>query len=228
MKIVLMILLALVFIGCSKSTPTQLETNEPDPQAEPTPQAGPTLETNELPILAIWIESIGRGNRNGGLIAAIWSNGRIVWSTDANEGDLLYHESKIETEEIEALVAELTDARIFEKEEFRKPHYGPDSSYTVINLRRGDESNTITSWHDQAEARSDSVVGTSHGLTILGNQTRDELLAGEPKEYLEFREVWKRIRDTVNNAIPPEGLPVTQPIRTRSNMRDRIWSPTAE
>ena len=215
----------LTLIGCSGKTPPTVQ----ETVVETASFGDQEMLDPSLPFLAIWVENWGWGAGRTGLIAAIWDDGRIVWSSDSITGGPPYKEAKIDTDGVAAMVSQLAESGTLSKEEFQNAHFGPDSTFTVINMRHNDAMFSLASWHDIAEAGSETVVGASYGLTTTGGKSREEFLKDEPEEYLEFRDVWQRIRDTVSGSLPDDGIPVTASIKTADKeLGQRDWPPNSE
>lgn len=80
--------------------------------------------------------------------------------------------------------------------ENQRIHYGPDASFTQIELVRGSERIVVGSWHT-AERASPQLFASHSGLVSLGDRTRAEALAAEPKAYRRLRASFDAIMEAV-------------------------------
>ena len=80
--------------------------------------------------------------------------------------------------------------------EDQRTHYGPDSSFTQIELVRGTDRIVVGSWHP-VEQTSPQLFASDTGLESLGSRTRAEALAAEPESYRRFRSSFDAIVDAV-------------------------------
>ena len=71
-------------------------------------------------------------------------------------------------------------------------NYGPDSSFTQIELRHKGEKLLVGSWHT-VEAQNPKIVATAHGLTALEGRKKADVLAEQPAKYRRFREAFDAI-----------------------------------
>lgn len=80
----------------------------------------------------------------------------------------------------------------------QRVHYGPDASFTQIELVRGAERIVVGSWHT-TERTSPRLFASHSGLESLGDRTRAEALAAEPEDYRRFRASFDAILQAVTS-----------------------------
>ncbi len=80
--------------------------------------------------------------------------------------------------------------------EDQRGYYGPDASFTQLELVRGSEWIVVGSWHTM-ERTSPQLFASHLGLESLGDRTRAEALAAEPEGYRRFRASFDAIMDAV-------------------------------
>lgn len=82
----------------------------------------------------------------------------------------------------------------------------PDASHITIVAQLDGQRLEASSCHTIFEA-NEKVVARSFGITALDGQTREEALAEEPKDFLEFRRLWEEALDmsikSVNQTFQP-------------------------
>jgi hypothetical protein len=94
----------------------------------------------------------------------------------------------------------------FERKSLNDPQYGPDSSYLTILAKHDGEVLEMTSWHELFEQEG-RLVTTATGSRAPGDETKWEVLAKEPADYLVYRLVWSELRREVQTLVPHEGEP---------------------
>lgn len=80
--------------------------------------------------------------------------------------------------------------------EDQRAYFGPDASFTEIELVRGSDSIVVSSWHT-LERTSPKLFASHLGLEALGDRTRAEALAAEPEAYRRFRASFDAIMEAV-------------------------------
>ena len=135
------------------------------------------------------------------LNAAVWRDGRIVWREDDN---LL--QSRIEVKQIDALLQRLNDEGAFGDGSTYEGHFGPDSSFRVLEVNLPDRQLKLASWHEGRETIP-NLVATAEGIVPLDGRDRDAVLAAQPPEYQRFRRIWSEIRSTLDSWKPADGEP---------------------
>jgi hypothetical protein len=160
------------------------------------------------PVIAIYTESFRRVTTNAGpqIIAALWADGRIVWSATATYGGPPYREGKFPTEKLTKLLDRLAIRDAFTDKALARAWFGPDAAYTTIVIRQGQRRLEMRSWHELAE-RGTNLVALASGITLLRGRNRENLLQSEPPEYRRFRETWSEVRRAVSELIPETGEP---------------------
>jgi hypothetical protein len=157
------------------------------------------------PAIVLEVDGFGKGAEHG-VIVAVWPDGVIVWSGDQEKGGPPYRTGAVDAAKLRDFLARLEKDGVFKKDADFLVHLGPDSDFHSILLRSGKKSVALRSWHELFEANPKLVV-TSHGVTSLDGQKRDDLLRADKKEYQEFRKLWGEIRSFTKELIPKEGKP---------------------
>ena len=152
----------------------------------------------------------GAAARDSGLIAAIWGDGRVVWSRDQQRGGPPYFSARIEPPQVQALLDRFDGERVFDARSFRHSWLGPGSSFITIWLQSGTKHTQLQSWHEGFETQPD-LVALSTGITSLKGRSRGEALRSDTEEYQRFRQVWAELRATVAALVPKNGDAYTGP-----------------
>jgi hypothetical protein len=165
-------------------------------------------DTN-LPVIAIYTSDWGLGSTNSGprVIAALWTDGRVVWSSASPiEGGLSYKQGRVSREKLGTLLDDLEHKGVFTNKTLAQAHFGPDSRFTTIAISDGRRRLKMQSWHELYEQNT-NVVASAHGLESLGGRNRERVLESQPAEYRRFRNTWSEIRQAVTALIPKTGEP---------------------
>ena len=166
------------------------------------------------PAVTIYTESSGiriiapgaPPEENPRLVLAVWGNGWMVWSKHGIDGGKPYLTGQTDAKNIEGLVQELIRRKAFEDKAINTSYFGPDSSYSVIEIRFGGRRLKMESWHELYE-QNPLTVALSTGLTDIEGTTRENRLAAEPASYKRFRATWALIRKTTTAWIPKDAQP---------------------
>lgn len=140
------------------------------------------------------------------VILAAWEDGQIIWSEHAIRGGPPYRTGRFDPKSLTQLTGDLGKQGAFEKQELTRPHYGPDSSYTVIRIVSGRQRLELRSWHELCE-QNPKLIATAGGITALDGRDRDEVLRSQPVEYREYRSIWSGIRTATKSWIPRDSKP---------------------
>lgn len=163
--------------------------------------------TNAESVLAIYCDSVGEaGDAEPAIIFAAWPDGQIVWSDDRLHGGPPYREAQIKPNKVISLLARLEKDGLFADEKLKHARFGPDSSFTALLIKRGDEQIEMRSWHELFEA-SGKLIATNHGVAALEGRRRLDVLRKEPADYLYFRFVWSETRGRLVDLVPNDGKP---------------------
>ena len=147
----------------------------------------------------------GEGTRYP-VIAALWRDGRIVWSEARIKGGPPYRQGRFPREKLDSLLDTLEREQVFSDAGQLRRSFGPDSDYTVIAIDDGRRRVRLESWHELFEQNT-NLVATAGGVGALNGQKREEVLREQPESYRRFRETWSEIRHTVDALIPKTGKP---------------------
>ncbi|MEO8597316.1 MAG: hypothetical protein ABI759_28615 [Candidatus Solibacter sp.] len=141
--------------------------------------------------------SICRGHA---LIIQIMRSGRIEWM-QRDGGRRL---GSVDPERVATFIEQLRSRELPGGKWVGQRYTGPDAEATGILVRDGDENIVdVASWHDNFEEDS-RLVATATGIVPLDGRTRDEVLAGQPQAYREFRQRWDRVMGLIRELVPPE------------------------
>jgi hypothetical protein len=171
-------------------------------------QRGSRPITEAETCLAVHVDDWGLFSRSpfSKLIVAIWGDGKIVWSKDNIKGGSPYFTGKVSPEQIEALISTITKESVFRDKDLRRAYFGPDSMFTVIEVRAGRHVLKMASWHEMEEAGGD-MVATSSGVEPLNGKTVESVLNQEPKKYQKYRRIWTGLRQRISALVPAGGTP---------------------
>ena len=140
------------------------------------------------------------------LIVGVWSDGTVIWSDDRSKGGKPYYIGRIPAELVAKLLASLKAVGLFELPD--APHFGPDSSYTVIAAQTPDgRRQQLGSWHDPP---------TTRPLLVIGDRGMGVVPPGEPRPkpspaYAHFLEVWAESRRLIESVVPEaHGQPMNE------------------
>jgi hypothetical protein len=150
------------------------------------------------------------------VVAALWNDGKIVWSESRLRGGPPYRQGQFTREKMDALLGSLEAQGAFTNATLRRPWFGPDSQTTRIVIDDGRRRLKLESWHELFEQNT-NLVATAQGITSLNGRERDAVLAGQPEEYRHFRKTWSEVRDAVASLIPPKGEPCDGPVLAPKN-----------
>jgi hypothetical protein len=157
----------------------------------------------DAPIIAVWREGGNSPLKSSGpyLIAAMWPDGRSIWSEDKVLGGAPYYQGWVSPVVLSKTLRGFEADKAFSAPNMRRDYLGPDAIYTVIYLALPGHAFYRSSWHEISEL-DPTIVATSSGLAPLNGKTRDEVLAGDTQDYLNYRALWKRIREKVSSLLP--------------------------
>jgi hypothetical protein len=140
------------------------------------------------------------------IVAALWDDGRIVWSESGIQGGPPLQQGRFAREQLNALLGSLEAQGAFTNAALRRPWFGPDSKTTRIVINDGRRRLRMESWHELFETSTNLVV-TAQGVTSLDGRNRDAVHREQPAEYRHFIKTWSEVRDAVTDLIPQKGEP---------------------
>lgn len=140
------------------------------------------------------------------VIAAVWRDGRIIWSEARLKGGPPYRQGGFSREKLDSLLDTLERKQVFSDAGQLRRSFGPDSDYTVIAIDDGRRRVRLESWHELFEQNT-NLVATASGVTGLNGAKREEVLRSQPESYRRFRDTWSEIRRAVEGLIPKTGEP---------------------
>ncbi len=159
----------------------------------------------EQPAVIVWYENWGLGAKTiePQILVAIWTNGRVMWSTNTVYGGAPYFEAKVDPAKSLEFLNSCRNRGYFGAKYIRN-YFGPDSWFTGIYLTSGTNSFVTRSWHEVAEMNP-KTVAASYGLRRLGGQNRDDFLKKDTPEYQEYRAMWTDVRKMIGDLLPCQG-----------------------
>ena len=148
----------------------------------------------------------GSTNTGPRIIAALWSDGRIVHSEAPLKGGPPFRAGRFQPERLVTLLDTLDRKGAFSDQALRRPYVGPDAGFITILIDDGRRRLKLQSWHELFEENT-NLVATAQAIATLDGRKRDEVLAQQPEEYRRFRNIWAGIRQAVAAVIPKETRP---------------------
>ncbi len=175
---------------------------------EPNEQTRPVSEANS--VLAVYVEDHGLrpGAGTPAVILVAWPDGRIIWSTDRIKGGAPYRAGRVDPKKVESLLSRFEQDGLFADEKLNRGNFGPDSSFTTVNIKLGKKQVKKQSWHELFE-QLDTTVANHTGVSALQGRRRLDVLRASPADYLFFRFVWSETRLKLSDLIPPESVAST-------------------
>lgn len=140
------------------------------------------------------------------IVLAAWEDGHVVWSENRIEGGSPYRCAELGQNSIPELLKKWEKEGLFELNEVRKMHIGPNASHSSIFVKLANKQTELTSWHEVHELSS-LAVGTAKGIKLLEGQTKLQVLSQEGAEYLFFRALWSDLRWQIAALLPSESHP---------------------
>lgn len=177
----LILLLPILLTGCAHHAAT------PSPVTQPAPSEP------ARPVAALWYAvgypPVGYTGPMDALIVAVWSDGRIVWSSNRKTGGAPYLTASVSPDRVQQLLADLKSAGFFE--ETYENYYPPDASHTVLAADSGPQRKRLATWMDLVRPGANNY---------------------EPRPHEKhFREVWTPSRAAIEAIIPAHGEPTDAP-----------------
>jgi hypothetical protein len=142
------------------------------------------------------------------LILVAWEDGHVVWSEDRYQGGPPYLEGDVPPERLVALLERADRDGVFRDKRLGQPCLGPDSRFTTILFKRGDQRLEMQSWHESAE-HAGRLAASSCALVPLAGLRRLEVVREEQPEYLYYRAVWGELRTLVSSLAPAQNRSAT-------------------
>ena len=148
------------------------------------------------------------------ILMAVWSDGMIIWAKDQVKGGPPFLTAQVDAAKVNEFLTRLEMKQVFEKDEYFFVHFGPSSDYHSLRIRSGKKQVELLSWHELFETNR-NLIATSHGITSLDGEKREDVLKADLKEYQEFRKLWSEIRDFTTSLIPREWKPYKQALKLK-------------
>lgn len=154
-----------------------------------TPGSRPPIKESARPVA---------GSSNNLLVAMVCSNGQTVWSKNGISGGSPFVWGQIDPKILRKFISDLDKRGAFEDKALARAWFGPDSKTSVIEIKDGNKTLRMESWHELFEQNPKLIV-TAKGVETLGARSREEVMKAQPEEYKHFREIWDTIRKTVES-----------------------------
>src|SRR5262249_39408274 len=139
--------------------------------------------TNADTVIAVYTADWGLASSGEPkLVLAIWPDGHTVWSEGRVQGGPPYRSGRIDPEKLSSLLARFERDGAFADKKLSDVNFGFDSKFTVILLKSGKKQLKMQSWHELLEANGK----TDHGIELLGDRRRLDVLRKQPAEYLYY------------------------------------------
>ncbi len=138
------------------------------------------------------------------LLAAVWPDGRIVWSHDKTHGGKPLWHAKVDPAQVKSLLEDLEKDKIFSDRHMQKNYLVGDIQRYTIRLHHKNQNVTFHSCHELFE-RNPSIVVTAKSVESLEGRTREQVLAEQPADFRRFKSTWNKIRTAVRNWTPEKG-----------------------
>ena len=185
-------------------------------------------ETREISksrrVIAIYTENWSLGSEGTPeLIFAAWGDGQIVWSHDRKNGGAPFLSGTVSPDVITQTLKNFEKVGLFKSASLQKAQFGPDSRFTTILVRDGEDELIMRSWHEQF-GFGPHLAATSRGVEVLNDRILLEVLADEPAHYLLYRMMWSEIRLVAVDLTPASGAALTGSLRMRRG--DLSWVTT--
>ncbi len=156
---------------------------------------------------SVYTSRLGPETLTPTVLVAVWSSGRVVWSSDDVLGGPPYYECLVDPDAIQTVLSVIDADGVLENPVAHDTYCGLDIDYTTIDIVHGSRSLHMSSPHEIYERRGNAIA-TSYGVVYWSPLTTEEIRESEPPEYREFREVWDRIREDLRGLVPAEGAPL--------------------
>ncbi|HOR98898.1 MAG TPA: hypothetical protein PLZ74_11055 [Kiritimatiellia bacterium] len=161
--------------------------------------------SNKPPAIMVWFEDNGIGKVSSPqLVAAVWDNGDMLWSTNTLCGGTPYLYGKVCGAINVGKVIDYFKHKGYFSAVYSRHNMGPDSKHIGMFISEGTNALLTRSWHEIME-QNPNLVALSHGITSLHGRNRETVLEKDKAEYLQYRAMWTDVRSQINAMIPQKG-----------------------
>ena len=160
---------------------------------------------NQSPSVVVWSTDF-RWNQGPSpkIVVTVWNNGDIMWSTNAVYGGMPYFYGKTTADVGEMLFS-------FQQKGYLSTEYSLDygriidMSFTSMFISVGTNTLFTRSHHEIIERNTNLVALSQVSSTLLNGRNRDDVLKEDKPEYVQYRAMWKDIREQISNMLPFDG-----------------------
>lgn len=149
------------------------------------------------------VEAADADAADRGLILQVFPNGHVKYSDESIAGGPPFKSVQIDPRRVQMLLRALEADGLRDDPAMRRAWYGPDASYTTIDVRSEKVSLTLRSWHEQCEQNPRCIAG-AFGLAGADGRSRAEVLEEQTPEYQRFRRIWDIVRRVTASWVPAE------------------------
>lgn len=137
------------------------------------------------------------------LVAALWPDGRMIWSENTIQGGPPYRSGRASAQAVDRMFDRLKAAGVFEGGGVKWRNWGPDASFTVMDVETGAGTIHMESWHElMGASRSRAKTGEGLELPELEEAADVDLSKDRPGA------VWDFVRASLTAMRPRQGTPV--------------------
>lgn len=142
-------------------------------------------------------------DRGPRLVAALWPDGRMIWSENTIQGGPPYRSGRASAQAVDRMFDRLKAAGVFEGGGTKWRNWGPDASFTVMDVETGAGTIHMESWHElMGDSRSRAKTGEGLELPELEEAADVDLSKDRPGT------VWDFVRASLTAMRPRQGTPV--------------------
>ena len=150
----------------------------------------------------VYESSLGRTANQPILVFGVRGNGTVVWSDETADGERLYYSAKISTQKVRQFFEQLSKIGVFEDETLSVGDFGPDSSFTTIQIQHKEKKLRMQSWHENCEIVPQKVATEKGVRSLEDDENLLKALKNESANYLYYRMVWLELRLAAAKLVP--------------------------
>jgi len=137
------------------------------------------------------------------VIAAVWSDGKAIWSRDWIHGGPPYLAGQIDEQALKGFATRIREAGLLGAKETRQTYAVFESNFTVIRVCEPGRSFTMQSVHEIIS--NPNLVATAYGVEALEGRSGEDVLSEQPAEYQLFRRTWDLVKTGTVEMLPASG-----------------------
>lgn len=136
------------------------------------------------------------------LIAALWPDGRMIWSENTIQGGPPYRSGRASVQAVDRMFDRLKRAGMFKGGGAKWRNWGPDASFTVMDIETDAGTIHMESWHElMGDSQARAKTGEGLKLPELEEASDVELSKDRPGT------VWDFVRASLAAMRPEAGEP---------------------